>query len=387
VVIMVIGGLSVTYFGLRHLGGDTHSVVRGFHEMIGRNQATSGLYKEAMDRLRPEIVPGAATYNRLSVLQPLQHQVTPWIHWVLSFFYIGLWYTVINQFMVQRIFAARSMYDARIGIVLASYLKLVIPFIVVVPGLIYFALHPEVLLTGSSVNDVRPVADKTYVNLIRELLPVGLKGLLLAALFGALKSAVAAVLNATSMIVTLDLYKRYVRPDFEGHRSVAMGRWVTVAILVLSVLFGFYISSMKASLFVYIQTLFNFFAPPFSAVFLLGTLWRRVSGPAATAAVFVGFAFGILEKIAVDRGVAPWLAPFAVQSALNWGFCLVLCAALSLVLPPPRPEQVTDELTFNWRRLNIGGDLGAHWWSNVTFWWAGSVVLLGGLIYVFGFRY
>jgi SSS family solute:Na+ symporter len=387
VIIMVIGGLSVTYYGLKYLGGTSHSVVDGFRVMIERNQATTGIYKEAMDRLRPEIVPGATTYNRLSVLQPLNHQVTPWIHWVLSFFYIGLWYTVINQFMVQRIFAARTEYDARLGIVLASYLKLLIPFIVVVPGLIYFAMHPEILLTGASVRDVRPIADKTYVNLIRELLPIGLKGLLLAALFGALKSAVAAVLNATSMIVTLDLYKRYVNPKFEGHRSVTMARWVTLVILIVSVLFGFYISTLKASLFVYIQTLFNFFAPPFSAVFLLGTLWRRVGGPAATITVFVGFGFGIVEKIAVDIGLAPWLAPFAVQSALNWGFCMVLCALLSLRLAPPRPDQITDELTFNWRHIRFGRGPQTRWWNSVGFWWAGSVGLLGGLIYVFGIKY
>jgi SSS family solute:Na+ symporter len=223
--------------------------------------------------------------------------------------------------------------------------------------------------------------------LIRDLLPIGMKGLLLAALFGALKSAVAAVLNATSMIITLDLYKRFVKPDFEGHKSVVMGRWITVALIVISILYGVYISSLKISLFVYIQTLFNFFAPPFSAVFLLGTLWRRVSGNAATATVLVGFVFGIAEKFAVNYGYAPWLAPFAMQSAVNWGFCMVLCAGLSLVLAPPRPEQITDDLTFNWRHLNIGGDLGTRWWNNVTVWWAGSVAILGFLIYVFGIRY
>lgn len=384
VVIMVFGGLSVTYFGLKYLGGQSGSLIEGFRVMIERNKATSGVFKEAVDRLRPEIVPGASSYNRLSVIQPMSHQVIPWIHWVLSFFYIGLWYTVINQFMVQRIFASRSKYDARLGLVLASYLKLLIPFIVVVPGLIYFAMRPEILLTGVSVNDVRPEADKTYVNLVRELLPVGMKGLLLAALFGALKSAVAAVLNSTSMIITLDLYKRFFRPDFEGHRSVVMGRWITVVLIAVSILFGFYISSLKTSLFVYIQTLFNFFAPPFSAVFLLGTLWRRVGGNAATATVLIGFIFGIAEKVAVEIGHVSWLSPFAVQSAVNWGFCMVLCSALSLALAPPRPEQVTDDLTFNWRHLNIGGDLGTHWWNSVTLWWAGSVAIMLSLIGVFG---
>jgi SSS family transporter len=142
IVIMILGGLTVTYLGLIALGNG-EGLVAGFHEMVTRNQAQSGIWKEAVDRLTPSIVPGHTSYNRLSVLQPLEHETTPWPHWVLSFFYIGLWYLAINQFMVQRILAARDMYHARMGIVFAGYLKLLLPFIVVVPGLIYFAMHPE----------------------------------------------------------------------------------------------------------------------------------------------------------------------------------------------------------------------------------------------------
>ena len=79
--------------------------------------------EEAVEHVRTHILPGSATYNRLSVIQPLTHETTPWSHWVLSFFYIGLWYTVINQFMIQRVLAARSLYDARMGIVFAGFLK------------------------------------------------------------------------------------------------------------------------------------------------------------------------------------------------------------------------------------------------------------------------
>lgn len=382
--IMVVGGLTVTVLGLNYLAGDG-GLLDGFRVMVERNRGETGLWAEAVQRLQPQITPGEADYNRLSVIQPLTHETTPWTHWVLSFFYIGLWYTVINQFMIQRVLAAKNMYHARMGITFAGYLKLLLPFIVVVPGLIYFAMRPDIILAGDTIDSIRPEADKTYVNLIRELVPMGVKGLLLAALFGAIQSTVSAVLNSTSTILTLDFYKRYLKPDVSEHDTVALGRWITAGLLVFSILFGIWISTLQASLFVYIQVLFTFFAPPFSAVFLLGTLWRRINGPGATFTVLAGFALGIAVKAWVGSGTAPdWLAPYANQGVLNWAFCMICCTVVSLMTAPPRPEQVSDDLTFNWSKMNIGGQLGSGW-KSVTLWWSGSVVLMILFIVVFGF--
>jgi len=384
IVISLGGGLLVTWYGLSALAGPDGSVWDGFMIMIERNQANAGLWHEAMEHVRPAILPGADGYNRLSVIQPLTHETTPWSHWVLSFFYIGLWYTVINQFMIQRVLAARSLYDARMGIVSAGFLKLLLPFVVVVPGLIFFAMHPEVLL-GGNLSSIRPEVDRTYINMIRDLVPVGLKGILLAALFGAIQSTVSAVINSTSTVVTLDIYKRFFKPDLSEDTSVTLGRWASIVTLVVSIVSAFYISAMKASLFVYIQELYTFFAPPFSAIFLLGTLWRRVSGKAATITVFVGFALGILVKVAVTTGHAPaWLGPYANQGILNWSCCMILGVVLSLLTAPPRPEQITDDLTLNWQRLNLGGGLGTKWYTGVTFWWALSFLGMVGFVVIFG---
>jgi len=105
----------------------------------------------------------------------------------------------------------------------------------VVPGLIFFALHPEILASGN-LEIIRPEADRTYINMIRDLVPAGLKGVLLAALFGAIQSTVSAVVNSTSTVVTLDLYKRFVRPDLSEEGSVRLGKWVTGVTLVIAIL-------------------------------------------------------------------------------------------------------------------------------------------------------
>lgn len=381
IVIKIGGGLLVTLFGLAALGHG--NIIDGFAEMVARNQGQGEAWRAAIDRFSQEIV-GSADYNRLSVIQPLTHQTNPWTHWIFSFFYIGLWYTVINQFLVQRIFAAKDMYHARMGMTFASYLKLLLPFVVVMPGLIWFAMHPEILSGAATLAEVRPVADQTYVSMIQTLIPVGVKGILLAALFGAIQSTVAAVLNSTSTILTLDFYKRFHRPDASERDLVRIGRGITAVVLVLSIMLGIWISTLGASLFVYIQELYTFFAPPFSAVFLLGTLWRRVNGTAALSTVILGFTFGVVVKIMVQSGVAPdWLVPYANQGLLNWVLCMTLCVVVSLLTAPPRPEQISEDLAFNLKTMNLGGGLGGPWYKGVPFWSAGSIVLMFTFMFIF----
>ncbi|ANY19354.1 Sodium/glucose cotransporter [Tsuneonella dongtanensis] len=381
IAIMVGGGLLVTMFGLAALGGG--DIVAGFGEMLSRNAGKGAEYAAAIVKWAPDIV-GSNEYDRLSVIQPLTHQTNPWTHWVFSFFYIGLWYTVINQFLVQRIFAAKDIYHARMGMTFASYLKLLLPFIVVVPGLIWFALNPQILSSAESLDAVRPVADQTYVSMIQTLIPIGIKGVLLAALFGAIQSTVAAVLNSTSTILTLDFYKRFFNPAASEHSLVGLGRIITAVVLALAIGLGIWISTLGESLFVYIQELYTFFAPPFSAIFLLGTLWRRINGTGALWTVILGFAFGIAVKIMVQTGSAPdLLVPYANQGLLNWALCMVLCTLISLATPPPLPAQVTDDLAFNFRKMNLGGGLGGPWYKSVPFWSIGAIVLMFGFMLVF----
>jgi SSS family solute:Na+ symporter len=141
---------------------------------------------------------------------------------------------------------------------------------------------------------------------------------------------------------------------------------------------------------VYVQTLYAFFAPPFSAVFVLGILFKRINAKGATVAVFTGFAFGILMKLylhfwpdLLGPAVFHTVAPFSNQSILHWGFCVIVCAIVSLCTPPPLPEQVTDQLTLNWKKLNIFAELGNRWYQSVIFWWGLFAVGIIGLVIVF----
>lgn len=381
-IIMLAGGIIVPILGLYALSGDSHSIIEGFRVMLHANFAKDGVWAEAVAKNATHIVQ-RASYDRMAIFQPVTHAVAPWPSIVFGFLSLSLWYNVINQFMVQRIFAARNMYHARMGIVLAGYIKIVMPLLVVLPGLILFARKPELMMLPWE--EIRPEADKGYIRLLHDLVPIGFRGLLLAALFGSVQSTVNAVLNSTSTIVTLDLYKRLIRKDASDKHYVIFGIWTTIFFLVVSILLGCVIDKLGSGLFVYIQELYAFFAPPFAAVFLLGILFRRINGHGATAAVVLGFLFGIAMKLYVMFIPGHWavVEPFGNQSIFNWLFCVVVCVAVSLVTPPPRPEQVSDEMTINWRRLNLFRELGEHWYTNVALWWGGFALLIAALVIAF----
>ncbi len=392
VIVMVLGGVVVTCLGLYALAGDGGSLADGFQTMIERNRATEGPWAEAVAS-NAEHLAGRGTYNRLSVIQPLSHPTHPWLNLIFGVFSISIWYNVLNQFMIQRVLGARNGYHARMGIVFAGFMKLLLPAIVVIPGLILFALRPEILL--QPWDDVRPAADKGYVHLVQTMVPVGLRGLFLAALFGAIQSTVNSVLNSTATIFTLDVYKRLLRPNASDRHLVRVGVWSSAAVLVIAIVLGGFIGRISGSLFIYIQSLYAFFAPPFAAAFLLGILWKRINGAGATAAAVLGFALGILMKVYVQfdaqiQAVLPlvpahpaWLAPYANQAAINWCFCTVVCVAVSLMTPPPRPEQVTDEVTVNWKKLNLFANLGDRWYTSVVTWWALFVLAIAAVLVFF----
>ena len=382
VIVMIVGGVTVTILGLEMLSGESQSIVDGWRVMIERNQAQFGIWQEVVQR-NAQNCARVDQYKRLAVIQPITHETTPWPGLIFGIFSVSIWYNVINQFMIQRVLGAKDMYHARMGIVLAGYMKILMPLIVVVPGLILFAQYPEVL--QRPWQEIRPEADKGYIHMLQTLIPVGLRGLFLAALFGAIQSTVNSVLNSTATIFTLDIYRQCWKPPGGERHLVRVGMLSSIVILMISIVIAGYINQLGGSLFVYIQTLYAFFAPPFGAVFLLGILWRRINGPGAVAAVFSGFLFGVVMKAYVqfDPDHVVWLEPYSIQGIVNWAFCVIVCIAVSLLTSPPRPEQVTDQLTFNWKKLNIFTDLGDRWYNSVVAWWALFVIIILALVALF----
>ena len=392
ILIMVFGGLTVTFLGLVYLGnGD--GVFAGFSKMIDVNSGSISWAKDWIDSNVTNILKGSNVgddYNRLSVIQPLNHDTNPWTHWVFSFFYIGLWYTVINQTMVQKIFAAKDMYHARAGMVFASFLKLLLPVIVVIPGLIFFAMKPE-FLSSTDWSFQSEQANKTYIVMVNILVPTFMKGILLAALFGAIQSTVSSVLNSTSTMFTIDLYRDvYKKNESEGH-YINVGKVSGMAFLGLSVLFAVILSTVtKVNLFVLIQALYTFIAPPFSALFLLGMIWKRVGGKDALVTIIGGFAMAALLKFLefgpwqdASSPIANFIKPFANQGLITWIFSMVVCIVSALLTSKAGENKIGNDLVFNINGNALKEGLGDRWYNSIFFWWLLCVLMLVAIIITF----
>ena len=211
----------------------------------------------------------AAAEGKLHTVLPWNHPEMPWLAvfigglWIPNIFYWGL-----NQFITQRTLAARSLADAQRGIFLAGFIKLLIPFIIVFPGIM-----AAELFAGQVTNP-----DQAYPVMMRELLPAGLTGLMFAALFGAVMSSLDSMLNSAATIFSIDLYKRHLRPDASSRKLMSVGR-VTTGILVVVGCLWAPVVAQAGSVFEYIQMFWGFISPGIVAAFLFGLF--RAQNPAA----------------------------------------------------------------------------------------------------------
>jgi len=359
VAVMVVGGVLVTLFGLRFLG-DGEGILAGWRTMIARNLGQGAAWADAIAKAAPEIVQ-RPTYNRLQMFQPMTHAIVPWPTIFLSWLSVSIWYNCINQLMIQRVFAAKDEWHARMGIIFAGFMKIFLPVITILPGLIYFAMRP-------GLTDKMDV-DQGYVVMVMQLLHLGVRGLLLAALFGAIQSTVDSVLNSTSTIVVLDIYRKFIRPEAAEETLVRLGKWCGAVVLIIAMVLAPMIERLGSGVFYYIQNLYAYFAPPFAAVFLAGILWRRATATAATVTIPAGMAFGFFLEFVVFKYWIGAGTAFTLRSVYNWAFCMALMIVLSLATPPPPPEKVTDCTTINWRTLVSFKNLGSPWYRNIALWY------------------
>jgi SSS family solute:Na+ symporter len=249
------------------------------------------------------------------------------------FLSIGIWYNCTNQFIVQRCLGARSEWDARMGVLFAGYMKILLPFLVVLPGIVAFHLFPGLA-----------DPDQAYPVLVKNLVPAGLGGVVMAGIASALLSHLSSVLNSSSTVFTMDLYRPLLARDRSDERLVAVGRWSAFFILLIATSLALYMSRGRHSVFLLIQNIGAWVAAPISVIFLLGALWKRATAQAATVVLVFGFPYTALMEYVLFKQV-PWLQRY--DNWLNrtfavWATCMVVMVAVSYLTPKPAEEQVRD---------------------------------------------
>ena len=287
---LLLGGTVVAFLGLKTLGDG--SVLAGWSSFTEANA------------------------DKLHVVLPWNDPDVPWLAvfvgglWIPNIFYWGL-----NQFITQRTLGAKSLAEGQKGVFFAACLKLLIPFIIVMPGIMAFQLYGHEISRG----------DMAYPHMMNELLPPYLRGMMFAALCGAVMSSFNSGINSASTIFTIDLYKRYLKPETTAAEEVRVGRIATGVIVIVACLWAPVISGFEG-VFNYIQEIWGFISPGIVAVFLVGLVLKRAPAAAAKGAMWMGvplYALCRVPKWVMDgRGAQVpqdgfWGAVYAFNS---WSF-------------------------------------------------------------------
>jgi len=234
----------------------------------------------------------ALSGDKLHTVLPLNHSRLPWI----SVFFGGLWvqnlfYWGLNQFISQRTLGAKSLSEGQKGILFGASLKLLIPFIVVFPGIIAYELYADQITNG----------DEAYPFLIQKILPSGMIGIMFAALFGAVMSTLDSLLNSATTIFTMDIYKAHIKKDVSPKRLVFVGRLVTVILVLIGCLWAPIVSKFEGGLYFFLQVYWGFVIPGVVAVFFFGIIWKKVPPFAATWAMVLNIpVYGICLLLMPD---------------------------------------------------------------------------------------
>jgi len=332
--VMIAGCLLVLVIGLRDIGG----VGELRRQLEEREQAA----RAAASAEDGDVV------EHTSLVLPVDSK-SPF-PWTGIFFGLALVlspaYWLGNQAIVQRSLGARSEFEAKASYVWGAVLKNVIPFIIAVPGLIALVKFPE-------MQD----GDQAFPALVSALLPVGLRGLFLAAFVAALMSSVDSYLNASATILTNDFYKRFIKKDADDRHLLFVGRVVTLGLVIWAIIFALLLTRMEEGIYAIFQTLLSFFQGPALAILLCGILWRRANGTGA----FVGFVTGVLFSISLFTlnqkpvftalGLDPLFQvqqPFLYFSV--WSFLLALGLVIGIsLLTKPEPEEKVAALIYHRR--------------------------------------
>jgi len=276
VVFLVLGGLVTTYLALdmvaQHFGSS--GPINGFNLLTENSGDHFQMIFEKDDPYFIDL-PGLA--------------VLVGGMWIVNLNYWGC-----NQYITQRALGA-DLQTARSGILFAAFLKLLMPVIVVLPGIAAYVLFKENVFREEMMLNGELMADRAYPVLLN-LLPVGLKGLAFAALTAAVVASLAGKANSIATIFTLDIYKKVLNPVADEKRQVAVGRWVIVISMIMAVIIAPYLGIDKKGGFQYIQEYTGFVSPGILAMFLLGFFWKKATSNAALFATIGGFVLSIIFK-------------------------------------------------------------------------------------------
>ncbi len=322
VVFMVGGGLITAWFALDAVAGANGNAFDGFMQILSKVRETPGdlhfnmiIDKNVNESIFKDIPGLAVIFGAM---------------WLTN---IGYW--GFNQYIIQKGLAAKNLNEAKKGLIFAGFLKILIPLIVVIPGITAYVLftHPDMQGTLSGLSGNIERADDAYPWLLRNFAPSGIRGLAFAALVAAVVSSLASMLNSTSTIFTLDIYRPLMNKNASEHQLVKIGRIVAMVALVIAMFAAKPLLGGLDQAFQYIQEYTGFIYPGVVVVFGMGILWKRATNRAALWTTIATLPAGIIMKIALPE------LPFIIRM----GYVCMILITLAVTLTLTDKHQIPAE--------------------------------------------
>jgi solute:Na+ symporter, SSS family len=290
VVLLVFGGLFVSYLALNQISGDA-GVVQGFSMLLDKAP-------EKFDMILSKDNPHYVDLPGISVLVGGL--------WIMNVSYWGF-----NQYIIQRALAAKSLQEAQKGMAFAAYVKLFVPIIVVLPGICAVVLAPDLS---------KP--DQAYPEMMK-LLPHGILGIAFAALVAAIASSLSSMSNSVSTIFTMDIYKKLINKDASDKKQVLVGRLTAFFAMMIAVLLAKPLVGQSEQAFQFIQEFTGFFTPGIVVIFLFGFFWKKATASSALTAAIASVTFSWLFKLILPE------VPFMDRVGLVFIICVLLAVAVT----------------------------------------------------------
>jgi SSS family solute:Na+ symporter len=353
VVILIFGGLLMTYFALANVT-DSGSFIDGMKYVYEKAPERFSMILSQGEIIKPN---GGDAWWDLPGLAVLIGGM-----WVANLYYWGF-----NQYIIQRTLAAKSLAEGQKGIVFAAFLKLIIPVIVVLPGIIAYVMNIDDsgMLTTASVDPGFIGVAGNFANdnaapwLIKNFIPVGVKGLILAALAAAIVSSLASMLNSTSTIFTMDIYKSHFNKNASDAKMVSVGRITAVVALIIAIIIAPQLGSL-GQVFIFIQEYTGVVSPGILAVFLMGLFYKKATNNGAIWGAILSIPIAMYFKVAPkgwsDASIFVEL-PFMHQMGYTCIATLAIIAIISYLdgnQDDPKGINLTKKLFATNKTFNIG---------------------------------
>lgn len=336
-VILIIGCSILTYLLYEQLGFDWNRVVSNTPE------------------------------GHFSVVRPIDDEGLPWPGLIMGVPFLGFWYWSTNQYIIQRALGARDLNQARWGMILAGFLKIIPLFIMVITGAMALSLFPDLATEEGNTDGVFPF-------LITNVLPVGLAGLVLAGFISAIMSSIDSALNSSTTLVIIDFVKP-LNPDLTEKQILLYGRITTFILMVVAALTAPIILNFE-SLWDYLQQMFSIVVPPIAVIFLVGVFYKRGNGDGAFWTLMLGTIISVLLTI---------FNPFSLHYTMHVGVMVLISVVIfigtSLSTAPPSEAQIAQ---FTYKKGMAGmGMEDKPWYVDYRTHMVLLIALIAYILYVF----